>query len=77
LQSRRIAIFARELPKPESGKLPSSRKELTSPGVLGPFETAARSIFPLGFSGQCLARPSGIGFSVFIGDMNDRVLLET
>ena len=51
-------------------------RELVTPSKLRTVETSAGGEFPLGFRGQCLANPFGVGFSVAIGDMNDRMVIE-
>jgi len=55
----------------------AGRGELVAPGKLDAVKPAARRELPFGFRRQFLAGPFRIGLGVAIGNVNDRMIVET
>src|SRR5258707_2427685 len=68
-------ILVRKISLPGVGHVLAARKLLVAPGEFRAVQSAACGEFPFGLGGQFLAGPSGVGFAVPIGDVDDGMVI--
>src|SRR5262249_57522773 len=72
-----LEVLPGETALPRVGHCPPVRSKRFAPGVSRAVETAAGGEFPFGLDGQFFAGPGGVGARIFVGDVNDRVVIPT
>ena len=67
----------REASPPRVRHVSAGGYQLIAPGELGTIKAAPSREFPLGFGRNLLLGPFCIGLCIFVGDMNNRMVVET
>src|SRR2546422_9134052 len=67
-------VLPGKLPLPGVGHQCTVRGEVVAPGVDSSFQSSTRGEFPLCLCRQRLACPGGVGFGIFVGDVDHRML---
>ena len=70
-----LQVLPGELALPGVRQRSPFRELGVSPGEDGAVEPAASRVFPLGFRGKLLARPGRVRLRVFVGDLDDRMVI--
>src|SRR4029079_455252 len=72
-----LQVLVRKRALPGVGHLFAAGRELVAPGEFCVLKTAARGELPLRLRRQLLAGPLGVRLSIFVGDVNDGMVVET